>query len=182
MTWTPRVGMKVRCLVPDLSHDWPGINTWSTYKITHVWSNGEIILDDNCGGEITMAREDFEPVSELSDWNGLLKDYFTYEELGEIDAAAKADVYEHLGAEIGRLVTEKQKAYGSSFQKSGDVMRSLYPNGISPEQMDDALAIVRVVDKLYRIATDKDAFGESPWKDIVGYGLLGAAKGGGTNE
>ena len=53
-------------------------------------------------------------------------------------------------------------------------MRMLYPDGIPPEQMTDALAIVRIIDKLFRIATKKDAFGESPFRDIAGYGLLGA--------
>lgn len=84
--------------------------------------------------------------------------------------------YEKLGAEIGRLVTEKQAAYGDSFGRSGDVMRILYPKGIHPEQMSDALAVVRVLDKLFRIATDRDALGESPWRDVAGYGLLGAAR------
>ena len=31
------------------------------------------------------------------------------------------------------------------------------------------LAITRVVDKLFRIANRKDAFGENPWQDIAGY-------------
>lgn len=90
--------------------------------------------------------------------------------------ATQPTPYEKLGIEIGKLVGEKQAAYGDSFGRSGAVMRALYPNGISPEQMDDALAIVRIVDKLFRIATRKDAFGESPYKDLVGYSLLGAAR------
>jgi len=84
--------------------------------------------------------------------------------------------FEKLGREIGRLVTEKQAAYGDAFGRSGQVMRTLYPDGIAPDQMDDALAVTRVVDKLFRIATDRDALGESPWRDIAGYGLLGAAR------
>jgi hypothetical protein len=80
--------------------------------------------------------------------------------------------YEHLGGEIGRLVEKKQAAYGDAFGKSGQVMRVLYPDGIPPEKLDDALAVVRVVDKLFRISTSKDAFGESPWRDIAGYALL----------
>ena len=84
--------------------------------------------------------------------------------------------YEQIGAEIGRLVTEKQAAYGDSFGKSGDVLRVLYPDGIKPEQYDDALAVVRIIDKLFRIANNRDAFGESPYKDIAGYGILGAGK------
>ena len=85
--------------------------------------------------------------------------------------------YEQLGTDIGRLVAEKQKAYGDSFNRSGAVMRSLYPEGIPLEKLDDALAVVRVVDKLFRIATDRDALGESPWRDIAGYALLSVDRG-----
>lgn len=84
--------------------------------------------------------------------------------------------YENIGAQIGKLVAEKQAAYGDSFGKSGDVLRILYHNGIKPDQYDDALAVVRIVDKLFRIANSKDAFGENPYMDIAGYGILGAAK------
>lgn len=84
--------------------------------------------------------------------------------------------YQALGQEIGQLVSEKQHAYGDSFGKSGDVLRLLYPDGINPDQYDDALCVVRIVDKLFRVATAKDAFGESPYRDIAGYALLGAAK------
>lgn len=84
--------------------------------------------------------------------------------------------FEALGATIGRLVQEKQAAYGDSFGKAGAVMRLMYPTGVPPENIDDALAVVRIVDKLFRIATAKDAFGESPYRDIAGYALLGAMR------
>lgn len=84
--------------------------------------------------------------------------------------------FAELGEQIGKLVDEKQAAYGNSFGRAGVVMRELYPNGISLEHMDDALAVVRVVDKLFRVANKKDAFGESPWRDIAGYALLSAAR------
>lgn len=84
--------------------------------------------------------------------------------------------YQARGAALGKLVEEKQAAYGDSFGKSGAVMRLLYPHGVSLEQLDDALTVVRVVDKLFRIATARDALGESPWKDIAGYGLLAQAR------
>jgi hypothetical protein len=86
--------------------------------------------------------------------------------------------YQRIAREIGNLVTEKQAAYGDSFGKSGDVMRTLYPNGIPPERLGDALVVVRVLDKLFRIATDRDAFGESPWRDIAGYALLAVGRAG----
>lgn len=85
-------------------------------------------------------------------------------------------IFAQLGLEIGELVAKKQIAYGDSFSKAGEVMKVLYPNGISNDQIHDALTVIRVVDKLFRIATKKDAFGESPWRDIVGYGLLSVAK------
>jgi hypothetical protein len=83
-----------------------------------------------------------------------------------------SSAYAKIGQSIGALVTSKQEAYGDSFGKSGEVLRLLYPEGITPEKLDDALTVVRVVDKLFRIATARDAFGESPWRDVAGYALL----------
>ena len=84
--------------------------------------------------------------------------------------------FESIGSALGRLVAEKQAAYGDSFGKSGSVMRILYPAGIAPEQLEDSLTVVRIIDKLFRIATARDALGESPFKDIAGYGMLGQAR------
>lgn len=84
--------------------------------------------------------------------------------------------YEDIGTKIGKLVDVKNKAYGNSFSKSGELLKVLYPYGIAPEQYDDMLAIVRVIDKMFRIATNKDAFGESPWGDIAGYAILSVGR------
>ena len=83
--------------------------------------------------------------------------------------------YKQIGEEIGNLVDQKNAAYGSSFAECHKILSVLYPNGIQPEQYTDALAIIRVIDKLFRIATNKDAFGESPWRDIAGYAILGVS-------
>ncbi len=80
--------------------------------------------------------------------------------------------FEEIGAKVGKLVDKKQKAYGRSFDRSGDIIKILYPHGIRLEQYDDLLAMIRVIDKLFRIANQKEAFGENPWQDIAGYGLL----------
>lgn len=82
--------------------------------------------------------------------------------------------YLETAAEIGGLVEEKQKAYGDSFGQAGLIMQVLYPSGIRPDQYDDALCVIRILDKLFRIATDRDALGESPYRDIAGYAILGA--------
>ena len=83
--------------------------------------------------------------------------------------------YEMLAKGVGKLTAEKNEAYGDSFARSSQILKVLYPDGIPPNSYDDALAITRVIDKLFRLATRKDAFGESPWKDICGYALLGMA-------
>jgi hypothetical protein len=80
--------------------------------------------------------------------------------------------YEEIGAAIGCLVDRKQKAYGRSFDHSGKILEILYPHGVKTEQFADLLGMVRIIDKLFRIATDKTALGEKPWEDVAGYALL----------
>jgi hypothetical protein len=82
--------------------------------------------------------------------------------------------FAQLGIEIGELVQSKNAAYGSSFAKAGKFLALLYPAGLQPEQYNNALLLVRIFDKQMRIATDADAFGETPYADIAGYGILGA--------
>ncbi len=90
--------------------------------------------------------------------------------------ARYAGEYEEIGAEIGRLVDVKNRAHGDSFHRCGAIMQILYPVGIKPEQMDDALAIVRIVDEFFRLGNKRDTFGEDPWENITGYGILKCRK------
>lgn len=80
--------------------------------------------------------------------------------------------YTQEALDLAELIIRKQMAYGDSFGRSQEIIRVLYPHGIRPDQYLDALALIRVIDKLFRIANQKTAFGEDPWKDIAGYGLL----------
>ena len=73
---------------------------------------------------------------------------------------------------LAELITKKQIAYGDSFGQSKRIIEVMYPKGIAPEQYQDALAIIRIIDKLFRIANKKFAFDEDPWQDIAGYALL----------
>jgi len=90
--------------------------------------------------------------------------------------------YSKLGSTIGELVAEKNAAYGDSFGRSGRVLKELYPDGITPENYNDVLTIARILDKLFRIATQKEAFGENPYRDIAGYAILAVGKHEGTDE
>jgi len=69
------------------------------------------------------------------------------------------------------LVESKDAAYGNSFDVAGEFLKTLYPHGIKPEQYGDMLALVRIYDKMKRIASGDSS--ENSWGDITGYGLLG---------
>lgn len=79
------------------------------------------------------------------------------------------------GRAIGELVEEKNTAYGSAFADSARFLELLYPSGVPLSAYTDVLLMVRIFDKMKRIATAKDAFGEDPFRDIAGYGVIGAA-------
>ena len=86
-----------------------------------------------------------------------------------------------VGNQIGQLLDVKQLAYGNSFGEAHKIMAVLYPNGITVEQMPDALTIIRIQDKLFRIAQkqntkDKDKMQESPYRDIAGYAILAVVR------
>ena len=81
--------------------------------------------------------------------------------------------FEKIGEKVGKLVQEKQEAYGDSFGRSGECLRQMFPYGIKVDQYDDVLTIVRILDKLFRIANNPNAFDENRYQDIVGYGMLG---------
>jgi len=82
--------------------------------------------------------------------------------------------FEQAGASLGELVAAKNEAYGDSARTAESMLGLLYPSGVRVDQYRDMLLVVRVLDKLSRVSHKKDAFGESPWGDIAGYGLLGA--------
>jgi len=84
--------------------------------------------------------------------------------------------YKETAEEIGQLVEEKNKAYGNSFAKSEEMLKILYPDGIPEDSYEDVLLLARIFDKMMRIANQKEAFDEDPYKDIAGYGILGSAK------
>jgi hypothetical protein len=85
-------------------------------------------------------------------------------------------MFTEVAERIGEITEKKNEAYGNSFALCGNILEQLYPLGIRPDQYTDALLMVRIIDKLFRIATRKDAFGESPYADITGYGICGVVK------
>lgn len=152
ITTNPSVGCRVR----HCKHGTLGTVTKSTGESFEIaWDNGPVV----CGYDQRHHGE-FELVA----------------------VAGQRPSYGQIGEAVGRLVDEKQAAYGNSFGQAGHILRVLYPNGISPNQYDDMLAMVRIIDKMFRIANAKNAFGESPYQDIAGYALLGVANSSGENR
>lgn len=78
-----------------------------------------------------------------------------------------------IAKEIGDIVLLKNIAYGNAINDTEGFLKLLFPNGISVEKYYHMGLLIRIWDKLKRIATKEDAFGESPYMDIAGYAILG---------
>ena len=89
--------------------------------------------------------------------------------------STRSESLRRIALQLAELLPQKNRAYGSSFEKCGPFLRLLYPDGLPPEKYEDALLLVRIFDKQMRIATSKDAFGESPYLDLAGYAILGVS-------
>lgn len=84
--------------------------------------------------------------------------------------------FQDIGHEVCELVEQKNLAYGDSFAKCGEFLKLLYPDGISTAQYGNMLCLARIFDKMMRIASWANAFGENPYQDIAGYAILGVSK------
>jgi hypothetical protein len=99
------------------------------------------------------------------------------------DTSGSSDVYKpsperlHKRAdEIGDLLVKKNETYGNSFHTSPFILSLLYPDGIDPDKYDDLIFLIRIWDKLKRIANNKSAFCEDPYEDIAGYAILASER------
>jgi len=111
---------------------------------THVWLPSREATYCGIAGEHVKANQQDEEFLDHEAWlkegstetgnicvrcaRGIVKDYKTPE-----------NSYEERARGIGALTDEKNAAYGSSFDRAGDVLKQLYPNGITPEKFGDAL-------------------------------------------
>jgi hypothetical protein len=87
----------------------------------------------------------------------------------------KTDRLRELATGLGDLLADKQAQYGDSVGATSEILRQLYPDGITPENYDGLQLVVRILDKLKRVATHglgNDLGRENPMLDVAGYGLL----------
>lgn len=89
--------------------------------------------------------------------------------LSQAIAGPRRIAIQNLAHEIGNLTADKNEAYGNSAASVGAILKILYPLGIPPEAYGNAMLIVRILDKVSRIANGAPGF-----RDIGGYGVLGA--------
>jgi hypothetical protein len=94
----------------------------------------------------------------------------------------KTGYFEEKGHKLGKLVDEKQAAYGDSISKASKLMKVYLEDYktedgylIPEELLDHILLQVRIIDKQNRIFSNPkaDKMNESPYSDLAGYGLLG---------
>ena len=92
----------------------------------------------------------------------------------------KANRLRQVGLEGTRHTILKNRMYGDAVRKTTDILHTLYPEGIRPDQYPDLLLLLRVQDKMVRIASytpeRREEDDESPWADVRGYGILGEDK------
>ena len=84
--------------------------------------------------------------------------------------------FEKIASNLATILSMKNDAYGNAFDKTTQILTLLYPHGIKVDQYKDIHVIVRMLDKLSRIARDNDPMGESPYMDIAGYAILSLAR------
>ncbi|MEH7116091.1 hypothetical protein V7128_01530 [Neobacillus vireti] len=103
--------------------------------------------------------------------------------LEEDEQTQEEGYFESLALEVGKLVDQKQKAYGDSVTKCYEIMKVLlqdYSNNDGtytiPESLIPIMLLeVRKIDKTNRRFSnpDGDLMSENPYQDDVGYSLLG---------
>lgn len=84
--------------------------------------------------------------------------------------------YQELANEIGRMTDEKSALYGDSAERAEQILKILYPEGVPVSAFKNALLVVRIADKLCRIATAAEGDNEDAWADLAGYSLIGSLR------
>lgn len=76
--------------------------------------------------------------------------------------------------EIKETLEFKNREYGDTPLKTQKILEVLYPSGIPTSAYQDVLLLVRILDKLCRIANGCGSIGKhDAYLDIAGYGVLG---------
>lgn len=77
---------------------------------------------------------------------------------------------------LGKLLIEKNTAYGDATRRIVTTLQAYFPNGIPHDQISDAYYMIQILNKLSRVAENNDPAGEDPWLDSSGYSVLAHVK------
>jgi hypothetical protein len=80
--------------------------------------------------------------------------------------------FHSLGEELADMLDNKNRQYGDSYARMAHVLPMFYPDGVPGDRLLDAVFILRIIDKLMRIASAQGDDVEDPVKDIAGYAIL----------
>lgn len=87
---------------------------------------------------------------------------------------ATTNRYMDMAIAVADMVAQKQLHYGNSVERTGQLLAALYPTGIPVDAYPQALLLVRMLDKMCRLAHGEG--GETrldAWRDLMGYALIG---------
>jgi len=77
-----------------------------------------------------------------------------------------------IASELAEMLTNKNRKYGDSYARMAHVLPIFYPDGVPGNHLLDAVFILRIIDKLMRIASAQSDDEEDPVADIAGYAIL----------
>lgn len=138
------------CLVPE----------WSLIESS---AESEMISGDRVGVSRYVYRRNEQITTPVPDFEALLT-----------EASVKMGKHELIASSLGRMVDEKNRQYGGSYQETETILRLLYPGGIPANSYADFLCIMRLWDKMKRIGAsrgDADLGGEDARKDLLGIAI-----------
>lgn len=150
----------------------------NAHKIAHWIHDGQTALCPKCE-KPTLLPDSLVPNLSYVLLTLMYNEYRKPKEKPVSTLEEKAEKFTALGTSIGSILAAKNKSYGDSFAESVKVIEALFPSGIPKSAYPQLLTIIRMVDKLFRIATisqdPKYSFSEGEvdaWQDLAGYSIL----------
>jgi len=76
--------------------------------------------------------------------------------------------FKEIADKIGSMVEEKNVQYGDSYANTQKFLDILYPESIPVEKFSDIVCIIRIFDKLKKVAAQVESDEENPYADLIG--------------
>ena len=80
--------------------------------------------------------------------------------------------YEEIGGFVGLMTDRKNAALHNVLNRSGEMIRILYPHGIRTDQYGDFLILNRIIDNMCQIPSGGPALAQEAWLEIACFALM----------